>query len=392
MFELMQEDIPDTEPHMIEFFQRFGPHIKYLTFGQVSVNGNYLFQTLWAAVPNLESLIIFNHPRRLMPLEQQQQQPKAGTSKCAKEEEESFSFLKLKSAQFHVRGPHSVPFIKDLLQLAPNLVKISHLRTCTGPQPDTETVNRGTILMTSILESTAVPRHLSFLDFRFTLSEPQIDTFLTKSFPLCALDIVLDARLKEKNFNSLMDSLQQTLRKLEITFSPGCSPAFRFSRGTSLSSITSLTLHHYRGSMMFIQDMPELKSLTVDVPSLSDAFPTMGFQRELGPKGHGLICFRTKNDASDDFVVRRIAVSFPNLKELSLGMVTDEGLNVIYRELPFISDLNLSQGTFTDSGISGVPAEVIKDLWETRTFYYIKPEQFRRSLFLGCLTSKEMRV
>ena len=143
-----------------------------------------------------------------------------------------------------------------------------------------------------------------------------------------------------------------------------------------ISNIKSLTLTGFKASLSFIEKMTNLKYLTLHDVDLLRTLPVRGFQNIRDE--HQLSSFISTGDSSDRDIVARVTWCFPNLSILHLNKLGDDGLGIIYRESPFLQELILNDGTFTDSGISGVPQEVCNDLWETMvntflfmyTYYY----------------------
>jgi hypothetical protein len=88
----------------------------------------------------------------------------------------------------------------------------------------------------------------------------------------------------------------------------------------------------------------------------------------------------------DSEVLSRICRAFPNLTELCFHGANDDCLMLLYCNLPYLTVLEMTGGSFTDSGITGVAMDVCEDLTETLSYDNLDGDRLRKNLFIGNLT------
>jgi hypothetical protein len=158
--------------------------------------------------------------------------------------------------------------------------------------------------------------------------------------------------------------------------------------GQHLNHLRSLTLNRFKWSLVFIESLSALRTLTLVDMDLGPIFPIRFRALHRSLEVFKVTTGELRILLSDSEVVSRITRAFPNLKVFHFPGATDDCLRAIYTDLPFLTDLRCPLGAFTDCGISGVPLEVCNDLVETQTFYGVNADKFRCDLFIGNLTSK----
>ena len=160
----------------------------------------------------------------------------------------------------------------------------------------------------------------------------------------------------------------------------------------------------YGWELHFLRQMTALESLTCVDMSLALLLPPgvksetvrelKMLRSEIHVPGNPFFHLAPNVPPPDGRGMAGITRAFPNLRVLHMRGADDACLRVIYMDLPHLTDLVCVAGSFTDSGVTGLPLEFCNDLAETRVFpgvdacaHPLQAVGIRTDLFIGNLTA-----
>lgn len=377
-----------------EFWTLFGPHIKSLEFRQTHLFWRDFLEVLEEKVPNLEKLALRHLPRNIL-----------RSRNVDNERHQLPSVKELRLASLPGATPVAMERLTDLLKSLPNLEVIEFLPIKAGAVK-----TKVSSVLIDILRSPDVNLpNLRSLNVRLELSTEGLDGLASKKFQFQRLSISLANGVKATSFKDLLSSLRPTLSELKISFPESFSNYQSFITQNSsmkpeecvqiLSKLKSLNMKNFKGSINFIHKLPILKHLEFTTPNPEKSIP-FGFRKPVGSsfplsrvEDHSLQSLRIISSSPTSSIAETLTLDsisrcFPTLTCLQLHGVDDDGLGVIYRNLPFLSDVELTKATCTDQGLTGIPLEICNDMVETSTFIVVQAERYRRDLFIGSLQCK----
>ncbi|CAL8071474.1 unnamed protein product [Orchesella dallaii] len=375
---------------LLEFWNAFGPEVISLDIRSSAVTWPDFLDVIENRTPNLERLSLRFLPR---------QDPRAKIELDLRNPFTNVTQLRLASMPLSVQGTNGVvERLADLLKLLPNLQVIGFLRIKSpGMQAR---------VSQTLVEAIGKPEvNLGSLTYiklcLLGLTSDQLDALALKSLPLERLEMTLAEGMRASSLKNFLVSIRKTLTDLKITFPEkftnmqtflNLNDSMRPDESVQvLSNLKSLTMNKFKGSIYFAYKLPNLTKLIYTTDTLRNSIP-MGFRRR--PYGghiedHNLqaLTVTALSCLPDTSTLNGISLCFPYLKSLTMHNMDDDGLGVIYRGLPLLSELILDSSTCTDQGLTGVPTEICIDMVETDIFTVAKVELYRQDLFIGSLPS-----
>jgi hypothetical protein len=412
-FELHIENISETCPVIGKFWRWLGSHIKSLDLCVPISDLETLFKLLGERLLGLERLDLKYLPKRIWNRRHNSHHLPEGP--CAEATWRDLGldyvvqrgFPSVKEISFCMTPTDeslAKQIIRELFKSMPNLQRIKILDTPAYstyvqgvPNPvRVEGKSRiGRIVHSIIMESEINLRHLEVIDFPLRLGNSELECLSTKQFPFTSLVLILKERTKSSALRNYLLSVSSTLKKLEIVF-----PLNYFEEGTTfppyqqlkpseqtvfLKNCTDMTLWNFQGSIEFMHSLNSLKRLIINECTLKCGSFFDGMRSYSNkPREHHLKVLKTDAKMTPP-VLTNVSRLFPLLRVLHLSGLNDDGLGVIYRNLPYLMELDITDGRCSDQGISGVSLEVCMDMAETVTYKTVQPEKYRRDLFMGSL-------
>lgn len=399
-FELCIQDFTGiVDENLREFWSVFGPHIKGLDFRQTHLFWRDFLDVVEDRVPNLEKLSLRHLPRNIR------------SRSMIHERHPLLSVKELRLASLPSLAGIAVERLTELLKSLPNLEVIEIL-----PIKLATVRSRVSTVLVEILRKPDVNLpHLKRLDLNLELSNEGLEGLATKQFQFKRLNITLANGVKANSFKDLLNTLRTTLSELKISYPDSFSNYQSFVTQNGLMKpeecvqllykLKSLNMANFRGSINFVQNLPQLELLQFTTSNLEKAVP-FGFMKAGGRSSNfGLTrmddhslkflkIFSTNSSCkiAETLTLESISRCFPHLTCLHLQGVDDDGLGVIYRNLPFLSDVEFVKATCTDQGLTGIPLEICNDMVETSTFIVVQAERYRRDLFIGSLQCKCAKI
>lgn len=420
-FELHMENLSEKQALMRTFWTSFGSNIKFLDLHQGILFQETLFQLLGERLPNLERLALRTLPRKNT--RRNSHPPPAASSSSSNQNQNQQPVLEYD-------GPHIFPsvreigfcwfpqddvatltIIKEIFQSMPNLEKVvlnintsCIMSTMRGDGISSGKLRASRLLLRVLTDPEVNLPQLKSIDFELETGNAELEALTRKGYQFRNLSLKLTAGTKSSTLKDFLTILSPNLRTLDIEFPdgffncgitfPACFQMRPQEIAVHLKEVTDLSLHNFHGSLMFIRNLDRLKRLTVNNANFDASLPPFGFRNDdmrtsLGREwfDHALEVFRTDSITSSS-VVSSLSNCFPLLRVLHVKGIDDDGLGMVYRNLPYLVELNVTSGRCSDQGISGVPLEVCVDMAETVTFKCVNPEKYRRDLFLGSLQCK----
>ncbi|CAL8071470.1 unnamed protein product [Orchesella dallaii] len=373
-----------------DFWNAFGPQVISLDIRSSAVTWPDFLDVIENRTPNLERLSLRFLPR---------QDPRAKIELDSRNPITNVKQLCLASMPLSVQGTNGVvERLADLLKLLPNLEVIGFLRIKSPgiqarvSQTLVETIGKPEVNLGS----------LTYIKLCLLgLTSDQLDALTLKLLPLKRLEMTLAEGMKASSLKNFLVSIRKTLTDLKITFPEkftnmqtflNMNDAMRPDESVQvLSNLGSLTMNKFKGSIYFAYKLPNLTKLIYTTDTLKDSIP-MGFRRRLYGsqiEDHNLKILTVTSTfcLADTITLNGISMCFPYLKSLTMLNMDDDGLGVIYRGLPLLSELILDSSTCTDQGLTGVPTEICNHIVETDNFTVAKVELYRQDLFIGSLPS-----
>ncbi len=395
-------------PLTSRFFTEFGPYIKNLSLQKSKWREPQLRELLFHKLPNLEGLTI----DCLVP--KANEKGHYFQEEVPGDPEKMRVIPKLKSLNVNVQAwetsfdihPSSAikTFLVDLFIVSPSLERVSCPQAETNYHPleflfplnpihvnhfiNGEVVDaldelngmgfesniRRVLFDTLMSGETRIPklRKLSELDISMTLREEHIRKLILKCYPLKALDMIVTQNVALLTLHNFLSSLSRTLKHLKLRFLRRSSCTQDFPSGPQLKELEALTITGYKGTLDFVRHLSKLEKLIViKIPTILALFANNHFDFE-EPLQHvktfevfeeevrGPVNFRVQ-------FIPRIAHNFPNLQHLRLDNICDGTLRAIYTALPNIEVFIAKNGSFTDSGLTGIPLQFCKEHDGSRT-------------------------
>lgn len=381
-----------------DFWQIFGPHIKNLEFRQSHLYWRDFSDVIGQKVPNLEKLGLKHLPRNV---------PRRNAT-IERERIQCFSVKQIRLASLPNSQPAAAERLSDLLKAFPNLESVEFLPM----KGDAE--SKISDILVEILQNREVSlSKLRNINVKLELNNDGVEALASKRVPFQSLHLTLVNGVKATSFKDLVISLRRTLSELKITFPDSFSNIQNFSAQNHymkpeecvqfLSNLKSLEMTSFsKGSINFVHKLPLLESLQFAPTNLAQSIP-FGFKSFRGPLAFGFgnqsldhplkvlkVIPKLRNvSLAETLTLESIARCFPYLNCLHLPAVDDDGLGVIYRNLPFLSEVELPQVKCSDQGLTGIPQEICKDMLETSTYIVVRAELYRRDLFIGSLQCEQ---
>ncbi|XP_035716373.1 uncharacterized protein LOC110860564 isoform X2 [Folsomia candida] len=446
-FELHMENL--LEPQIMRrFWTIFGSHVKVLDLRQASLFIETLFDIIAQHLPNLERLAIKSLPRKLSlrrnshppppplnfvmfqlndQLEHLEENHHQGSSRthalpAPRDDWTSLRFNQIKELTLcwcQQDEDATINILKDLLRSMPSLERllvtdipplsaggnigvIGHRPMVAIPQPAAvgARARLSRLLVQVLTDPNILLPKLSTLNFPIEVGNTELTKLTEKRYRFNTVILKLHTGTKNSFLKEFLISASPSLQYLEIAFPDGffadgiTFPAYSqikpHDRVHHLQQVVHLALKNFHGPLNLLKNLKLVRKLTINGSKFE---PYFGFVHKLvGPMStmsavkvdHNLQVLRTDSYINSEDIIS-LAASFPLLRILKLFEVDDAGLGIIYRNLPYIKELEIIKGKVTDQGLSGVPLEVCKDMAETSTFLFVDPAKFRSDLFLGSL-------
>ncbi|CAL8137121.1 unnamed protein product [Orchesella dallaii] len=370
-----------------EFWNLFGPHIRSLELRQTHLFWRDFFEVVEQNVPNLEKLTLRHLPRHVL------------RSRNAPVEHQipSVKVLRLASLPtfgFGVDGSNER--LTTLLKSLPNLEVIQFL-----PIKPVAVQTKVSQILVDVLRKPEVSLpHLKQVNLNLELNTERLEALTAKRFPLQRLHVTLSDGIKATSLKDLLMSLRPTLTELKIGL-PDSFSNYQTFVGLNdsmkpeecvqiLTNLKALNMINFKGSINFVHKMLALKDLRFSTSNLANSIP-FGFKRKpysfRQTDDHNLQSLQITSSTAlaETLTLDGISRCFPYLNSLHLHAVDDDGLGVIYRNLPFLSTVELIDANCTDQGLTGIPLEICNDMVETCTYIVVQADRYRRDLFIGSL-------
>ncbi|CAL8094320.1 unnamed protein product [Orchesella dallaii] len=396
-----------------KLFDKFGPNIKYLKLDFSKSTGYHLsaeefYNLIFIKLPILEELSLVGC---IAPEDHFLPSDKRIHIKTNKTCSSSFSSTKNKYTNNSTDSPPSIitpppilPLLKrleiylynssgknvskhrfliELLSCVPNLEKISVPK-----------VPRMLSFGMPLLHTLITTQDLNFpklqhLDMDIALYNGSIDVLKSKEFPLKYLNAEINSTVSGESLHSLLKTYGRTLLSLQLKFprSPVASSDFLSAR--SFQRLQNLTLHGYKGSLDFLEDL-KLQSFGLIDNAFTIAMRREDFIEPLRAQfNYKLIwtqwheeayCFDCMN-SSDAQLLQVFSRNFLNLRSLNLPHLNDNDLRIIYNTFPHsLQELTMENPMCSDDGLTGIRQGLFSDLEEMR-----KVDEFRAEPFIGNL-------
>ncbi|ODM96890.1 hypothetical protein Ocin01_09788 [Orchesella cincta] len=371
-----------------EFWNIFGLHIKSLELRQTHLFWRDFYEVVEQKLPNLEKLTLRHLPRHVLrgrnvPAEQHR-------IPSVKE----LRLASLPTSDFGQSGSNER--LTTLLKALPNLEVIEFL-----PIKQAAVQTKVSNVVVDILRKPEILLpHLRRVNLNLELNTEGMEALTVKQFPLQRLQITLSDGIKATSLKDLLMSLRPTLTELKIGF-PDTFSNYQTFLGLNdsmkpeecvqiLTNLKALIMTNFKGSINFVHKLLGLKDLRFTTSDLAKSIP-FGFKRKCysfrQTEDHNLQSLQITSSTSlaETLTLDGISRCFPYLSCLRLHAVDDDGLGVIYRNLPFLSEVELVDANCTDQGLTGIPLEICNDMVETCTFIVVQADRYRRDLFIGSL-------
>lgn len=372
-----------------KFFIQFGDRMKYVCFNRVKWKETELKDLLFEKLPNLEELGLEARAysdRRLFPGGSDTHDlgvMSSGSGNVTVVHDSTLVLPKIRVLRlniFSLMTEVTTPFLRDVLRACPEVEVISSLKTSSISNPlpmpfiqyICQAMNYDTAddlvhmpyaadiaIAEAIIETKGLRlSKLAKLDCNMRLRTHGLNQLALKGYPLRQLDLTIMSDVTSCTLKSLLSSVQNTLQVLKLKFQPGC-PAAEVFVTPDLEKLTTLTLNGFKCSFKFLEQLPNLKTLT---------FIRINLQRALAmeaiPCRHPLEieCFQVFEEFSMDGLagdtIRLLAFMFPRVKRLKLENLCDESLVEVFAEFPLLEELDALNGFYTDTGITGIKKSV----------------------------------
>jgi hypothetical protein len=270
--------------------------------------------------------------------------------------------LTIKDLQFYHQENTSVTPLLQLLKKSPNLEEIYYPNVVQFTSPFD---NPARILFEGITSTFPGGCRLS------RLSTLKIDTYVTnqdlltlaaQAFPLKNVQITLTPSVACKYLYHFLESLEQSLESLVLTFRDG----FRLtSPFPYIPSLQKMAIILWNGYFEYIQDIKQLKTLIVVLVEMDveriERKQILEFSQKT--KIQDLDIHGARAARQSDSVQRLINLSpTSSLRRLTIDYVTDVQLQTIYQTLSSsLEELLILYGGFTPTGITGIPENFCLD-------------------------------
>lgn len=217
------------------------------------------------------------------------------------------------------------------------------------------------------------------INFPIEIGNRELGIFTERRYQFKALNLKLTSGSKSSSLKDFLNGISSSLTSLEISFPDGfftdgvTFPAYSQMKNSEhthhLQQVKDLTLRNFHGPLELLQHLKKLKTLTVNSAKFDSAVGCVRFLDFKKDQDHQLQCLIT-DSLINSGAIASLSSSFTLLRVIKLMGLDDMGLGVIYRNLPYISEMEIIKGKITDQGLSGVPIEVCKDMvWRNILIY-----------------------
>lgn len=279
-------------------------------------------------------------------------------------------------------------FLIELLGCVPNMERIS------VPKVPRMLSFGMPLLHTLVTTSELCFPKLSHLDMDIALYNGLMDVLFSKQYPLKYLNAEINSAVTENSLHVLLESFGKTLETLQLKF-PRCAVASsEFRSAAKFQCLKQLTLHGYKGSLQFLEQLGCLESFEIIDNSFTAAMNRMGFSKPLKVRfdykmiwtdwQEEVYAFDYAN-SSDAQLLQRFSKNFLNLTSLNLPHLNDNDLRVIYDTFSHsLQELTMENSLCSDCGLTGLPPVTLMD---NQNGNAEKLDLFREQPFIGNLTS-----
>ncbi|OXA51095.1 hypothetical protein Fcan01_14211 [Folsomia candida] len=373
----------NLQDHLMQrFFSKFGPYIEYLHLEAHWIPAS-LRRILFEKLPNLEEFILCSQricEFNFLP------------SSSRHEPEQKLPNVKILrvEAKFETSGCH---FLQELLSVMPNLTVVTGFdsmkgkRLSTAPKfsrlgslhyeqwdNQTDTLADGIdadLIFSKILYRN---RHFRFTSLKSVKVVFDVDmVYHLRVLPLKSLEIIVPSQTFESwhprqvHLFSHILSFNKTLKSLKVNYCSGKTKLFSTFDGIKhMNSLRHLTLHRVSGNLDFLSLIPQLKSLHMTQEDFFEYYDEFHVHEQKPHKLESLKLYYTSWSVSSLFVelprpakvlnVMQIIIQrFPKLKSFRMESITDRALDMIYAMMPQLEELEVTNGSFTSAGLSGIP-------------------------------------
>lgn len=280
-------------------------------------------------------------------------------------------------------------FLIELLRCVPNMEKISVPK-----------VPRMLSFGMPLLHTLITTEHLTFdnlrhLDMDIALYNGSIDVLKSKGYPLKYLNAEINSTVSEDSLHSLLETYGKTLVALQLKFPRSLVATSEFRSSTSFEVLRHMTLHGYRGSLKFLEQL-NLQTFGLIDNSFAAAMQREDFSKPISTQFHYKMiwtsfteeayCFDCLN-SSDAQLLRVFSTNFLNLSSLNLPQLNDNDLRIIYQTFSHsLQELSMENSLCSDFGLTGISHELCCDL---SSEIDRKADEHRMQPFIGNLKSKQ---
>jgi hypothetical protein len=198
--------------------------------------------------------------------------------------------------------------------------------------------------------------------------------FRQANLPLESLEVSIPSQVftawhpRPSQLSNFIVSYSKTLKELKLNYTPSKLKLFcSFDSINRLKCLRHLSLSRVSGSIDFLPSLPQLKSLYMTQEDFIEHYDEFHRDESIPIKGlESLKLYYTNWSASSVFaelpkpakilnVLENICQRFPNLKSLRIESLTDRCLNVVFKQLNRLEELEVTNGAFTAAGVTGIP-------------------------------------
>jgi hypothetical protein len=304
----------------------------------------------------------------------------------------------LKSLSIFGEFSQNSKLLLDLIQAASSSLEFLRFRCYDTLTRDSPFEN---LCFTIFTETEGVGANLLHFQMESRLSDAQVLSLTRKALKgLKSLHINLERSVRPETLVELLESLSNTLIKLELDFEEEkvLPPSIDDENGESVAkkkklhdndengsededenedededdaprpnthyyyilpqmpSLRRLSLSNFKGSLVFLNETPQLKFLSL--ANCDFSLPTL-LQVEVHPR----LCSFVSSSFLDSNTTQILANVFPNLKSLNV-LLNDAVLATVFQVMGGLEELVLSGDKVTDEGITG-----IENIYELMTIY-----------------------
>lgn len=330
-------------------------------------------------LPNLRTLSLRQLPNAI--LSQKWIFPPEGASKFRQP-----LFPSLKSLKIYSDGDYNSDFLSNILSSTLNLKEII---VEYGDEPR----NFKKTLLSAIFDSSLQLRNLESLKYfmhdpgsgdNWAWTPEECVKLAELNFPLRSLKLHPAGQAETRTVFQLLTTLKSTLQNLKLRV----HDQLRCPRMTQL---TSLILYDYEGSLVFLDQLPNLNHLGLCEYSPAKFLTPENIVSAPHDNLKSLNLYGSSYTVSNHLFYA-ISKVFTNLRVLNYWHMSNDKLKTVIENFPLLEELVINVVGVDDEGMTGFPLDLCEQIERLGNYseYMKRPENFRIAPFIGNLCSMKI--